>query len=40
VNIPPNFDRSVDRGEKPAVLMDADATDPAAIGNAAAALPG
>ena len=28
VNIPPNFDRSVDRGEKPAVLMDADATDP------------
>jgi ABC-2 type transport system permease protein len=40
VNIPPNFDRSVDRGEKPAVLMDADATDPSAIGNAAAALAG
>jgi ABC-2 type transport system permease protein len=40
VNIPPNFDRSVDRGEKPAVLIDADATDPAAIGNAAAALAG
>jgi ABC-2 type transport system permease protein len=40
VNIPPNFDRSVDRGEKPAVLVDADATDPAAIGNAAAALAG
>jgi ABC-2 type transport system permease protein len=38
VNIPPNFDRSVDRGEKPTVLMDADATDPSAIGNAAAAL--
>jgi ABC-2 type transport system permease protein len=38
VNIPPNFDRSVDRGEKPAVLMDADATDPSTIGNAAAAL--
>jgi len=38
VNIPPNFDRSVDRGEQPAILMDADATDPAAIGNAAAAL--
>src|SRR5271165_13067 len=36
VSIPPNFDRSVDRGEKPAVLIDADATDPAAIGNAAA----
>ncbi|MDB5403229.1 MAG: drug efflux transport system permease protein ybhF [Acetobacteraceae bacterium] len=38
VNIPPNFDRSVDRGEQPAILMDADATDPSAIGNAAAAL--
>jgi ABC-2 type transport system permease protein len=38
VNIPANFDRSVDRGEQPAILMDADATDPAAIGNAAAAL--
>jgi ABC-2 type transport system permease protein len=40
VNIPPNFDRSVDRGEKPVVLMDADATDPSAIGNAAATLAG
>ncbi len=38
INIPPNFERSVDRGEKPAILMDADATDPTAIGNAAAAL--
>jgi ABC-2 type transport system permease protein len=38
INIPPNFDRSVDRGEQPTVLMDADATDPSAIGNAAAAL--
>jgi len=38
VNIPANFARSVDRGEKPVVLMDADATDPSAIGNAAAAL--
>jgi ABC-2 type transport system permease protein len=38
VNIPANFDRSVDRGEQPAVLLDADATDPSAIGNAAAAL--
>src|SRR5579862_9768183 len=28
VNIPPNFARSVDRGDKPSVLMDADATDP------------
>jgi ABC-2 type transport system permease protein len=40
INIPPNFDRSVDRGEQPAVLIDADATDPSAIGNAAAALAG
>ena len=40
VNIPANFDRSVDRGEKPSVLIDADATDPAAIGNATAALAG
>ena len=38
INIPPNFERSVDRGEKPTILMDADATDPSAIGNAAAAL--
>ncbi|WP_407168855.1 ABC transporter permease [Bradyrhizobium sp. ORS 111] len=38
VNIPPNFDRSVDRGETPTVLVDADATDPTAIGNATAAL--
>jgi ABC-2 type transport system permease protein len=37
-NIPPNFDGSVDRGEQPTVLMDADAIDPTAIGNAAAAL--
>ena len=38
INIPPDFDRSVDRGEKPTILMDADATDPSTIGNAAAAL--
>jgi ABC-type multidrug transport system permease subunit len=38
VNVPPNFERSVDRGEKPAILMDADATDPSTIGNATAAL--
>jgi ABC-2 type transport system permease protein len=38
VNIPPNFDRSVDRGERPAILIDADATDPTTIGNATAAL--
>src|SRR5215472_13114604 len=28
INIPPQFDRSVDRGESPSVLVDADATDP------------
>src|SRR5262249_24947943 len=26
INIPPNFERSVDRGEAPAILVDADAT--------------
>jgi ABC-2 type transport system permease protein len=40
VNIPPNFDRAVDRGESPAVLIDADATDPTAVGFATAALGG
>ena len=34
----PNFDRAIDRGEIPSVLIDADATDPTAIGNATAAL--
>jgi ABC-2 type transport system permease protein len=38
INLPQNFDRSVDRGEKPAILIDADATDPTTIGNATAAL--
>jgi ABC transporter DrrB family efflux protein len=38
INIPANFDRSVDRGEMPTVMIDADATDPSAIGNATAAL--
>jgi hypothetical protein len=38
INIPPNFDRSVDRGETPSILVDADATDPTVIGNATAAL--
>jgi ABC-2 type transport system permease protein len=40
VNIPVNFARSVDRGENPSILMDADASDPTAISYAAAALPG
>ena len=38
VAFPPNFDRSVDRGDTPQVLIDADATDPSAIGYATAAL--
>jgi ABC-2 type transport system permease protein len=40
VNFPPKFDRSVDRGEQPSVLIDADATDPTAIGYATGALAG
>jgi ABC-2 type transport system permease protein len=38
INIPANFDRTLDRGEQPAILVDADATDPTTIGNATAAL--
>jgi ABC-2 type transport system permease protein len=38
VSIPPDFARNVERGERPAVLVAADATDPAATGNALAAL--
>ncbi|MGH6848401.1 MAG: ABC transporter permease [Methylocella sp.] len=38
INIPASFDRSVDRGETPSILVDADATDPTAIANATAAL--
>jgi|SRR5579863_9693078 len=38
LSIPPNFARSVDRGEEPSILVDADATDPSAIVNATAAL--
>ncbi|HLH49758.1 MAG TPA: ABC transporter permease [Roseiarcus sp.] len=38
IEIPPGFDRAVDRGESPSILVDADATDPTAIGNATAAL--
>ena len=38
IAIPPGFDRAVDRGESPSILVDADATDPSAIGNATAAL--
>ena len=38
--IPPDFSRKLIRGEKPAMLLAADATDPAATGNAIAALNG
>ena len=38
VSFPPNFERAVDRGEQPIVLVDADATDPSAIVNATSAL--
>jgi ABC-2 type transport system permease protein len=38
IDIPSGFDRAVDRGESPSILVDADATDPSAIGNATAAL--
>jgi ABC-2 type transport system permease protein len=36
--VPPDFSRQLMRGERPAVLLAADATDPAASGNALAAL--
>ncbi|MFA7243026.1 MAG: ABC transporter permease [Sulfuricellaceae bacterium] len=38
VNIPPNFARQLQRGERPAILIEADATDPTAVGNAVGAL--
>lgn len=34
INFPPNFSRKVIRGERPNVLLEADATDPAATGKA------
>jgi ABC-2 type transport system permease protein len=40
VQIPANFGRDLMRGEKPAILVVADATDPAATGGAVAALNG
>jgi ABC-2 type transport system permease protein len=36
--VPPGFGRKVERGERPALLVAADATDPSAAGNALAAL--
>ena len=38
VEIPANFERSLRRGEKPAMLISADATDPVASGSAMSAL--
>jgi ABC-2 type transport system permease protein len=38
INIPQNFSRDLVRGDRPAILMEADATDPAATGNALGSL--
>jgi ABC-2 type transport system permease protein len=38
VVIPPDFSRKLERGERPSLLVAADATDPAATGNALSAL--
>ena len=38
INIPVDFSRDLLRGERPALLVEADATDPAAVGPAVAAL--
>jgi ABC-2 type transport system permease protein len=38
LNIPEDFARALQRGERPVVLVEADATDPSATGNAVAAL--
>jgi len=40
VEIPANFERDLRRGERPQLLITADATDPSASGNAVAALQG
>ena len=37
IHIPPNFERELRRGDRPALLLEADATDPAATSNALAA---
>src|SRR5690606_37124969 len=39
VEIPANFERAVRRGDKPALLVAADATDPVAAGSAMSSLP-
>jgi ABC-2 type transport system permease protein len=38
ITIPENFGRKLVRGERPALLVEADASDPGAVGNAVAAL--
>ncbi len=38
VSIPPDFSRRLVRGERPAILLEADATDPTATGNAISAV--
>jgi ABC-2 type transport system permease protein len=38
LDIPPNFARRINRGDHPQLLMDADGSDPVAIGSATAAL--
>ena len=38
ITVPENFTRGIARGERPALLVEADATDPSATGNAVAAL--
>jgi len=38
VSIPENFARKLARGDRPAILVEADATDPSAVGNAVGAL--
>ena len=40
LTIPENFSRKLTRGERPVLLLEADATDPAATGNALSALSG
>ncbi len=39
VTVPPGFERDLARGERPRLLVEADASDPSAAGNAVGALP-
>lgn len=38
LNVPPDFSRNLVRGEHPKILLEADATDPATVGNAVGAI--